>query len=291
MTVLDCETFDTTLRSVADAINRPTSTLLNLLRRFDPASVAGPDPLESTAPVLLRPLGLKLSDVRFTAVYYFHGTRVADPESFLRDGILPLTGMLDRIWSALYELWADRMSHHEWVALRQRVETGQLTPGDDDHWARVYRDKVGEASDPGPYASLVRDLVLYPVEGHYDYLAVPEIVQDIAGCVGPELQARFEAATTSCVVKFRHHHIDEHDIAVAMLYLLARVRDEPLDDCVNYPSRKGAPVPAVDVLAVDEIGAPQGPGRRRPTLRRRTPDGRPPSAADRPAAATTSSRT
>lgn len=142
MTVLDCDTFDTALTSLAGATNVPAAALLYVLRRHDPGSRTGYRRVETDAPMLLRPFGVDLRKVRFDGAYYFHGTRVMQPGSFLEDGILPLDAMLDRIWAALHELCADEISLPQGLALRQRLETGRLEPGDNRHWADLYRHKV-----------------------------------------------------------------------------------------------------------------------------------------------------
>jgi hypothetical protein len=68
------------------------------------------------APELLRPFDVQLRDMWFTGAYYFHGTRVTRPDSFLRDGILPLVAILDRIWNELYELCSDQVTPEQWLA-------------------------------------------------------------------------------------------------------------------------------------------------------------------------------
>ena len=257
------------MASMAAAIDVPAPALLAVLRSHDPGSRTGWDRADTDPPKLLRPFGLELHDLRFDGVYLFHGTRVMCPEAFLRDGILPLNAMLDQIWTSLHQLCAEQVPLQQWQALRQRLETGALAPGDNRQWAGQYRHKVTQPVEQGPFASVVRDLVIRPARNHHDYLGIPEIVREIARCVGLNLQARFKASSTSCIVKFRHNYVDEGTIAAALTYLLTSARSEPLDEgCAYYPSCGGQAVPPDAVITVDEMGPPQRGGSRRRTIRR-----------------------
>ncbi|MEV4845100.1 hypothetical protein AB0K20_18030 [Micromonospora matsumotoense] len=269
MTILDCDTFDTALTSLASAIGVPAPALLQVLRGHDSGLRTGYDRVEHDAPMLLHSFGVELRDLRFDGAYYFHGSRVMQPTSFLRDGILPLDAMLDQIWASLYKLCAAEISPQQWLTLRRRLEEGPLEPNDNQHWARLYRHKVTARVDQGPFGSVIRDMVILPAEGHHDYLDIPEIVRDIAGFAGLDLDTRFRASTTSCVVKFRDDRVDEGHVAVALTYLLASARNEPLDQgCAYYPTRAGTAVPSHDIVAVDEIGPGHLLGTHRATIYR-----------------------
>lgn len=253
--VLDCETLETTLASVALAAGVSERELLDGLRRFDPAGVdTSADWYGAVPRAALASIGVNIDSVRFDAIRAFHGTRTLDPQRFVRHGILPLGAVIDRLWDDLFAIAGGQVTTAEWHAIRTAIETGPLRPGPAEHSAYLYRLKVGKTSLHGPYANLVRDHVLAPIEGHHDYLAIPEIVQDIARFAGTDLQDRFERAAKSCIVKFRHHEVTHHEIDSAVSYLLSKAHNEPHGfSSVHGLDCKGVAVPPEAVVAVDEI--------------------------------------
>ena len=156
-----------------------------------------------------------IQKVAFDAAYYFHGTRTIDPRLFLADGIKPLGLVIDHLWDALHLLCADDIPADRWQAIRRELEHDRPRSRSDDHSAWLYRLKQPDPAHHGPYASLIREHAVNPIGGQHDYLATPEIIQDITGHVGGDLQAKFEAAATSCVAKFRHPEVGLHQVEVA----------------------------------------------------------------------------
>lgn len=67
--------------------------------------------------------------LQFDGTCYFHASRVLDPVSFRRRGILPFPAVIDEIWETLREL--AEMTPSEWAPLRDEFES--------DH---LYRNKV-----------------------------------------------------------------------------------------------------------------------------------------------------
>lgn len=253
--VLDCETFETTLASVATAANVSEQRLFDGLARFDPATVdSSADWYEAVPRAALASVGINIDSIRFEAICAFHGTRTLDPRGFLRQGILPLGAMIDRLWDDLFSIAGRHVTTAEWHAIRASIETGRHHTGLAEQSAFLYQLKVGRASLHGPYANLVRDHVIAPVEGHHDYLTVPEIVQDIARFTGTDLQDRFERAAQSCVVKFRHDDVTHHEIASAVSYLMSKAHNEPHGfSSVHGIDCKGVAAAPQAVIAVDEI--------------------------------------
>jgi hypothetical protein len=261
--VLDCETFATTLTSVAAAADVPELELVDGLRRFDPEAVdTGMDWYDAVPSAALASIGIDIDididRIRFDSACAFHGTRTLDPHGFLLHGILPLGAMLDRLWDDLYSIAGGHVTAAEWRAIRTTLETGAPQPGLDEQSAYLYRLKVGKTSLHGPYANLVRDHTLAPNDGHHDYLKIPEIVEDIARFTGTDLQHRFERAAQSCIIKFRQHDVTHHETASAVMYLLSAARNEPHGfGSVHGLDRGGVAVPPEDVIAVDEIDLTQ----------------------------------
>jgi hypothetical protein len=256
MIFLDCEDVDSALRSLATAAGVGEAALGEVLLAHRPDQTerhAGEDPWVAIPRAVFAAVGVDIADVRFDGAYYFHGTRVLHPHDFVRDGIQPLGAMLDRLWNDLYGLCAGEVTSTKWRALRRELEGDTHTPLHDEDSAWSYRLKFAAPTHQGPFASLVRDHTVAPIGGEHNYLQSPEIIEDIAGSVGLGLQTLFEAQATSCVVKFRHRRVNQRTVEAALLYLAARVNDQPLGRGGVYGVNCEGAVPAVDVAYVDEM--------------------------------------
>jgi hypothetical protein len=101
---------------------------------------------------------------------------------------------------------------------------------------------------------LVRDNHVVSRAGHHDYLAIPEIVEDIAKCCNLDLASRFQAATTPCIVKFRTTHSDVAVLHAVFWYIHGMLHDGApgwLSNC-GYDGG-GRVVTPRDVVAVEFI--------------------------------------
>jgi hypothetical protein len=93
--------------------------------------------------------GTTVDDARFGGAYYFHGTRVRDPGSFLRQGILPLDQMVEQIWSMLYEFVCEERTQKQWAEFRKAIETDAC-----GHDGDLYRLKTRDRLHLGPTVNL-----------------------------------------------------------------------------------------------------------------------------------------
>jgi hypothetical protein len=243
---LDCQNVDAALASFAAACQRPVAAVTEAILayradwgEFEPHLVAaGPSEV-------FRLLEVTDADVAFEGAYYFHGTRVFDPATFRQEGIQPLGKVIDRLWTSLHTLVADTVTDMQWRRLRAAIEAGA---GDGDY---QYCLKTEHPSLHGPYALLAREHHL-PREGHHDYLAIPEIVEDIARSCGLDLAQRFQDATTPCVVKFRTACADTDILHASFWYIHGILHDgKPgwLAQC-DYDGR-GQVVPPEDVIGIE----------------------------------------
>ncbi|MEU7846928.1 hypothetical protein AB0B69_05930 [Micromonospora parva] len=256
MLFLDCEDVDTALRSLAAAAGVDEATLRAVLLAWDPDRsdwAEDEDPWVAVPRAILAELSVDIGGVKFDGAYYFHGTRVLRPHAFLQGGILPLGAILDRLWDDLYGLCDDQVTPAQWRALRQDLEgeTGSTLRAEDGGW--LYRLKFASEFHHGPYASLVRDLTLDPIDGQHDYLRSPETIEDITRCLGLGLQERFEARARSCIVKFRHSEVNRHTVEAALLFVLARIHGQSFGLGSVYGVDCRGAVRAADVMYVDEI--------------------------------------
>ncbi|GAA2534526.1 hypothetical protein [Winogradskya humida] len=270
MLILDCETPETTASTLSLASKVPLPDLLEAIQRADQSpALPWQDPSSALPENALAAVDVDIPKVAFDAAYYFHGTRTVDPRLFLADGIKPLGLVIDQFWDALHLLCADDIPAHRWQTIRRELEHDGPRSRSDDHSAWLYRFKQPDPAHHGPYASLIREHTVNPTDGQHDYLATPEIIRDIAGYIGSDLQAKFAAAATSCVVKFRHPEVGLHQIEAAIWYLHRHLNDEPLDwNTLHFIDCRNVAVPAVDVEYVDEI-EPRSPQDHSRTNRRR----------------------
>jgi hypothetical protein len=247
---LDCQNVDTALASFAAACRRPVAAVRDAILSHE-ITESDPQLLEAAGPRdVFRLLDVTSPDLAYEGVYYFHGTRVFDPAGFHNEGILPLGQVIDKLWTLLHTLVADTVTHAEWPHLRAGIEAG--AGGSSGH---LYRLKTGSSRLGGPYALLAREQHS-PREGHHNYLAIPEIVEDIARCSGLDLAWRFRAATTPCIVKFRKVGIDTGILHAVFWYIHGVLHDGKsgwFAQC-DYDGH-GRAVPPDDVLAVELVNA------------------------------------
>jgi hypothetical protein len=140
-------------------------------------------------------LGLTAPDLpRPSSTIWHHATRVVDPTTFSQ-GLLPLNERAEPLAALL-----DRLA----------AEPEPLSDVSDEFYSheggRHFSEKTQNPMHSGPCAFLVRDAILSPDSATHDYLATPEIVEDIAGlrfgANAPALLDRFRKHTTPCIVQF-----------------------------------------------------------------------------------------
>ena len=183
MVWLDCHDVDSALTSLAAAIGASALELEQALLNYDDDRWAlRPDeaPEDQTPLDVLEHFGTDVDLVTscLAGAYCFHGTRALEPRAFRTRGILPLDQMLDEIWATLRGLGRDGLNDQEWAAFRSSLDADG---GDDD--GQRYRLKTADRIHFGPNGMLVREIFLDPqAASAVDYLACPEIIQDIAWC-------------------------------------------------------------------------------------------------------------
>jgi hypothetical protein len=253
---LDCQDVETALASLAEALAVDVEELRASLRAYDESRFAdsSEDPYARLPRVLLEGLGRDPDTVSFDSAFYFHGTRVTDPESLYRDGILPLDDVIDRLWAALFELVRDERSTEEWAEFRGDVE--RVAGGHDGF---LYRLKSGDRLHFGPYGVLVRETLLDPsATSSHDYLGCPEIVQDIARCYQSvhdvDLEALFCAASRPVIVKFQSTDVWAGALPTAIWFVFAKLRrDELTLNARGGFDGEGRAVPPEDVVDVETV--------------------------------------
>jgi hypothetical protein len=251
MVYLDCQNADTALQSFASACRRPVTAVIQAIRSYEVDESSSDE--EAGPRQVFELLNVRPED--FEGTYYFHGTRVLGTASFDREGILPLGQVIDRIWTTLHPLVADVMTQADWRRHRTEIEAGAGADG-----GYQYRLKTERPTLHGPYAFLVRDHHLIPRDGHHDYLAIPEIVEDIARSLRLDLQSRFEAASIPCLVKFQSAGITTNELHSAFWYVHCMLHHEEPGWASPYSTdRHGTAVPPEEVVAGLVVSSPDVP--------------------------------
>lgn len=183
-------------------------------------------------------------------IHFFHGTRAFEPQLFAQRGLMPLPAVLDDLWDRMQGL-APEIPAKDFAALREGLEDGRIE-------ALTYKHRV-DTHDDGPNGVLVRNVLLDPEAYHSaEFLRIPEIVEDICVAARNELQvdlgARFEGATTPCVVEFATQPRDVHKaLTAACWYAVAALRGTAAgggDAFWNFDG-DGIAVPTTDIVFVD----------------------------------------
>ena len=182
------------------------------------------------------------------SIHYFHGTRASEPGRFKREGLRPLGQVLDSLWQEVGAL-VPELSDAQLHSLRADLAGGQIGP-------HTYSLRVEDDLHHGPCGHLLRDVFLHPdAYASVDYLAGAEIVIDICQAIeertGLDATARYQQATTPCVVEFSvaTSHFDQA-LAAALWYLAAGLRGErSMNGNWSYCA-DGEPLPAHTIVSV-----------------------------------------
>lgn len=197
---LDCSSIESAQQSLCEIFNATEIELLALLRSVRPFESMNQRPEDVIYERFCTQFGTPLYPVN---VIWFHGTRVEDLDSFYKYGLLPKTEAKNLIEPRLKELA---------IGLKQ---TGK------NPFSSSIAGKQGE-HDEGPFASLIRDAVVYAPGNHHSYVKAPEIVEDISGELLGEnycqLVNRYQKITKPCVVAF-FSNAKGGEIPHALLYL------------------------------------------------------------------------
>jgi hypothetical protein len=205
------------------------------------------DPIGSLPSTLATVLQKSLAEP--DRIHYFHGTRAREPERFLREGLRPLTQILDSLWQEIGEL-VPEISETQLRSLRADLTAGRVDP-------HTYSLRaVGNPEHHGPCGHLLREMFLHPHEyTSVDYLAGAEIAIDICQAIaqhtGINAAARYRDATKPCVVEFSApaSHFNGA-LAAALWYLAAGLRGERTINGNWTYCGDGTPLPAEAIVSV-----------------------------------------
>lgn len=232
MVILDCESLDSTYDSIKSIFGLTREAVDGVLASLDVERFYAENrdyPHDAPHLLLERIKAESSSPSQFDAVCWFHLTRAQSSKTF-ENGILPLGDQVNAIWESLRLLAGSRVSDHDWSEFRNNMG--------DSHSAYLYHLKVRDRDHWGPYGVLVRDAALCPAEiGHHDYLAVPEIVEDICLCFAErfdfDLVSKFTENSQPYIVKFIEETPHPRCLSPALYYLYSRFHGERLSLSCN----------------------------------------------------------
>lgn len=230
MTVLDCESYESSLKSICDLYEATAADVTKFLRTVDldkeyekrTTSVSSKDLLTD-----LFESRFGLPTQAFRQVCWFHLTRVPRGTDF-SEGILPLHLVLKTIWQTMISIPTDARTK---ANLRRLQKNG--VPDD------LYGLKTQSLLHSGPYAMLVRESAFHAGSiGNHDYLAFPEIIEDICNGYekefGERIHERVGAVLKPCIVKFETAEEDGNHLATPTLsYCWHKVHDQKLSFATN----------------------------------------------------------
>lgn len=250
--VLDCESFDAALGSLAQIFQTTPEDLKTLLSskeigaRYERHWEELPDFSDYIYGVAEQHFG---SPLPLDAVCWFHTTRVL-PGTTFAEGILPLNQVLPSLKERLLEVVDDASVREQ---LRHAFHAGRVG---DHHYA----NKTQNSMHWGPYAILVRDVAFCTRRlSQHDYLGMPEIIEDICNGFDDPLKealvALFRVKLRPAIVKFTSPtHNDMAYIATALCYVHSMLQEGKLDtNSVNCFDGKNKLVSRQDILKVEFI--------------------------------------
>jgi hypothetical protein len=210
---LDCETSDTTVRSLSsltgvsddDIFTRLSAWTWSAFERF--ARRRGIGGYDIACAELWRRVFRDLPHPVPATVYWFHATRVL-PDADFAEGLLPLPLAVPRLLESLGR-----------IGLRPASVRAKSFHRD------AHKEKMKHRGSWGPFGHLVRNAAFSPVQNHF--FRAPEAVVDL----GFDLDA-FRAATVPCIVKFRATDPRDDVAELALFYAYLAVWRKPADwDC------------------------------------------------------------
>ena len=249
---LDCESQDSTYRSLSNLFGCSKKDLISLLGEIDIEAIyqdpeASPDipPANYVHQKAIKAFGVN-SAPKF--VCWFHLTRTTQDATF-EQGILPLGKALSTIWETLLKIFEGTDHHSNLI---------ELKASDIENYH--YNLKTSNPFHYGPFAMLVKDTAFKAKEiGNHDYLWIPEIIEDICNAYhdkfGLSIHDDVVKSLKPCIVKFKScYRIDDGCIRAALYYLHACIQKEGL--CIDVNTcfdGKCKIIPFEDIMEIEFI--------------------------------------
>jgi hypothetical protein len=220
LAVLDCESYESSIRSICDIYRIASDRIIDFLSEID-SECSDQDLKHVFEARFGQPVEL------LDSTSWFHFTRVLPGTNFA-EGILPLPLAKERVWEALIDIPSNPQTKCKLNDLREN--------GVPDY---QYTQKSSHSLDDGPFAMLIRELAFHPEAiGNWDYLALPELVDDICNGYekkyGESIHEEISLGLRKCIVKFKSTERTEYDlIAPTLYYSWIKANDREFDRDVD----------------------------------------------------------
>lgn len=246
--ILDCESENSTYRSLSNLFKCSKKELISLLADIDVDSSPDILPDEYIFQKAIERFG-DTADPEF--VCWFHLTRTT-PDNTFKQGILPLGNALNGIWEVLNNIFKDSVHQKNLTALK---ETGVKN--------YHYNLKTPTPFHWGPYAMLIREAAFKSKEmGNHDYLWLPEIIEDICNAYcdefGTYIHDDVVESLKPCIVKFKSPYSrDDGCVSTALYYLHACIKKEGMRwDTNTCFDGEATTIPYENILSIEFIDEP-----------------------------------
>lgn len=228
--VLDCQNYESALRSIAEYFNTDIEKIKKILieNNFEELFERYRDKYDYFGDFLYEYFRKNFSAGNLEYIMWFHLSRSLCPTDYY-EGIHPLNVILPKIQKDLYTLMTDEISENEWQDICRGAGSGFR------EWR--YKMKISDKCHYGPYAMLVREIAFNSsTVGNHDYLNIPEIIEDMCMDVkkiyGIDLIERFVRQASPVIVKFKEQLNDDtrdsQYIGTALTYLHDKLHGEKL---------------------------------------------------------------
>lgn len=230
MATLDCESLETTLKSLSIIYGVEIPLIVNFLNQTDlDYELEYFNVIDSCDRYIQKKFENTYGKpkIKISKVAWFHLTRTSS-ESDFSEGILPLNLALDRIWDTLIYLVDSDVE-------KDRLNYMRLHGVPDFQ----YGFKTGDSLHWGPFAMLVRKVAFNAAQVVYhDYLEVPEIIEDICNGYerkyGESIYSKVISGLKKCIVKFySDKKTANYLLGNALLYCWVEVKNEEFISFAN----------------------------------------------------------
>ncbi len=250
MSILDCETRESALVSVASICGIERSAIIGFLETFDLEDYCNNHDCSSGEGALYEEFEktYRCTIMQPARIYWFHMTRCMRGCSF-SDGLLPLAKARHSIWHTIHQVFEGTEHMPFFLKLEQAPSLNGR-----------YEGRLHSPDLQGPYGFLIREVADKPsANGIHDYLKMPETMADICCAYkaryGVEIEHLLSDALVPVIVKF-WTPVFRHDYAEIALYYLYNVLHNLPQKASNtcYDGHNTA-VPAEQIEKVDFVSS------------------------------------
>jgi len=242
--LLNCENYETAIQSIEKILGIPQNEVLSYVDSIPEEQILN----ERLLIDLKRQFNIKR--INYNGTIWFHGCRRKSRDKY-KNGIKPLKQILPELKKELEEIW------HK-IPKVNREEQNRSIGVSGSLGLKLYGN-----SDEGPYGYLIKEHLLIKSTESYDYLKIPEIVDDLIRCTNEystfysEMVEYYKKETQSKIIKFKTDEVSLYHIEIVIRYLAVKKHNIPLDDFFIKTNTcfdsGGYTIPFQDILNIEII--------------------------------------